>query len=156
MTHGDFDDLLALAAAGGLGPSEERRLSGHLEECSPCANDLEELQGLGLALRGLPTPQPSRSLLTRVREAVELDRATRSDERLNQALLAFLLFFSWATTAAGWVVAQIVSGEAVTLTNLFSPERWVWPVTYLGLAWLTGGAAVVILGLRYRTARRWV
>ncbi|HUG54586.1 MAG TPA: zf-HC2 domain-containing protein [Vicinamibacteria bacterium] len=104
-------DRLALAAAGALDPAEESRVEAHLMVCTTCAAAAAEWRQVAEGLRSLPAPRPSRALVARTMEAVEIRLAERSERAWNQAALGFLLAFAWTLAAVSWLLLDLVSGE---------------------------------------------
>lgn len=141
------------AVAGALPIEEESAVKAHVAECSRCADELALLQELTAGLRSLPTPQPSPAILARVRRTLALELAARSDERLNVVVVVFLLLFSWTVTLTGFVLFRLVTGEGLSLVGALSSASLNWTLTYFGVAWLGGAAAVVALGVYARKRR---
>ena len=152
--HDRIWNLLPLAAAGGLSASEEREMRDHADSCSECGQELLALQELTGEVRRLPTPVPSAGLVENVRRRVHLELAGRADERLNQTVLVFLLFFSWTLTWAGYGVVRLLSGDPLTLWSSLSTTGFGWSLAYFAVTWVCGTAAVVLLGLNYRRSNR--
>ena len=152
--HETIWNLLPLAAAGGLSADQEREMRAHAEGCPECGQELLELQELAGDIRRLPTPLPSAGLVESVRRRVHLELAGRADERLNQTVLVFLLFFSWTLTWVGYGVVRLLSGDPVTLWSSLSMTGLGWSLVYFVVTWVCGTAAVVLLGLNYRRLNR--
>ena len=144
---------LSAAAAGALGVDEERDLSTHVAACPLCADELGALQELTAGLRALPTPEPSPLLVARVMRQLELELAARSDERLNLVVVVFLLLFSWTVTVTGFVLFRLLSGEGLSLVGALSGASLNWSLSYFGIAWVGGAAAVVALSVYARKRR---
>jgi len=112
----------------------------------------EELEALGLELRRLPTPMPPEALVSRVRWLAHLELAGRADEGLSSLVMAFLLLFSWTLSLFGFLVARLLSGEAL-LGGVTGPTL-SWSVAYFVFAWISGVALLVVLGVHARKERR--
>ena len=151
--HDSVFRKLSSAAAGALDAEDERVVRAHLAECDRCADELSELQELTGGLRALPTPEPSPGLMGRVQRQLALELAKRSDERLNLVVVTFLLLFSWTVTVVGFIVFRLLSGQGLSLVGSMSGANLGWSVTYFGVAWVGGAAAVVLLGFYARRRR---
>ena len=99
----------------------------------------EELETLSRELRRLPSPMPPAALVSRVRTLVHVELAGRADEGFNRTVLVFLLLFVWA--------ASLFPIVALRLTV-------PWSVAYFASAWISGAAALVLLGFQVRKERR--
>ncbi len=104
--HQDIRGLLPLAASGDIPHEDMRRVREHLANCAACRLASDDLSALGVALRGLPTPQPRREFVARVRELAESSLARRREERRAAALLAPLVAASWIFALATWPLAR--------------------------------------------------
>lgn len=153
--HEEIRQLLSLAAAGDLDNADARRVESHLAGCTACAAELEHWRGIVGDLRRLPTPQPSAALLTRVRAMAEAEILAQAEQRSHQVNLVFLLLFAWALTLSVWLVFRLMTGGLFAWVQLFGGRLWVWMAGYTLLGWLTSSiAAVILLGMRQRSARR--
>jgi len=149
-------DLLALAAARALDPSETARVEEHLRECASCGAEAGEWRRLVAGLGQLPTPRPSRALLARTVEAVEARLAERSGRAWNRAALGFLVAFAWTLAVVSWLLLDLVTGAlALRLDRPVGPTA-AWYAAYVIAGWLTAGAAAVLLGRRTREEGRTV
>jgi len=141
-------DLLALAAARALDPSETARVEEHLRECASCGAEAGEWRRLVEGLGQLPTPRPSRALLARTVEAVEARLAERSGRAWNRAALGFLVAFAWTLAVVSWLLLDLVTGAlALRLDRPVGPTA-AWYAAYVIAGWLTAGAAATLLGRR--------
>ena len=145
---GHVTDLLALAAARALEPSEEARVEAHLRECAACASEADEWRRLTEGLERMTAPRPSRALVARTVEAVEERLAERSERAWNRAALGFLVAFAWTLAVASWLLFDLVTGElALHLDRAVGPTA-AWYAVYVVAGWLTAGAAAALLGRR--------
>ncbi len=152
--HEAFRQLLSLAAAGALDAADEQRVGQHLRECGSCAAEFEQVQGVANALRRLPTPQVSASLVERTRARVEWHHVAEAENRWNRRVLVFLILFAWTLVLATWPVVRLLSSG---LLGWFEPgfgRTWLSLAGYTALLWLTGGVAAGTLALRRRRERR--
>ena len=141
-------ELLALAAARALDPSETARVEAHLAGCAECARDAEEWRRLAEGLGRLPAPRPSRALVARTVEAVEARLAERSERAWNRAALGFLVAFAWTLAVVSWLLIDLVTGVlALRLDRPVGPTA-AWYAAYVIAGWLTAGAAATLLGRR--------
>jgi hypothetical protein len=150
------NEQLALAAARALEPSEAGRVETHLAGCAECARDAGVWRRLVEGLGRLPTPRPSRALVTRTVEAVEARLAERSERAWNRAALGFLVAFAWTLAVVSWLLLDLVTG--VLALRLDRPVGWTaaWYAAYVIAGWLTAGAAAALLGRRTREEGRTV
>jgi len=152
--HETVRELLSLAIAGALDASDEQRVQQHLRGCGTCAAEFELLQGVANALRRLPTPQASASLVERTRARVEWQLAAEAENRWNRRVLVFLILFAWTLVLASWPVVRLLSSG---LLGWFEPgfgRTWLSLAGYTALLWLTGGVAAATLAFRRRWERR--
>jgi anti-sigma factor RsiW len=147
-------DLLALHAAGTLGPAESRRVAVHLEECTACAAEADAWRRLADEMGRLPGARPSPALVARTREAVSALLAERAEQVWNRAAIAFLVAFAWTLVFVTWLVFDVVTGELTSLLARPVGTTAAWYLTYLVSGWLSAGAAAVLLGRRSREEGR--
>lgn len=152
--HDVIRDLLALAAAGALDSAEQQRVEHHLAGCGSCAAELDLWRGLAGSLRRLPTPQAPAELVERTRTRVEAQLAAEAERRWDQAVMAFLVLFAWTVTLASWPIVRLFSSGVASWLDVGATQIWYGLVVYTLIAWLSGGVAAVMLGLRHRAARR--
>jgi hypothetical protein len=112
----------------------------------------EELEALGLALRRLPTPMPPQALVARVRGLAHLELAGQADERLNRLVLVLLLLFSWTASLFPVLAVRLLSLEG--LLGIATGSTLSWPLAYVVIAWISGAAALLVLGVHVRKERR--
>ena len=141
-------ELLALAAARALDPSEAARVEAHLGGCAECARDAGEWRRLTDGLRRLPTPRPSRALVARTVEAVEARLSERSERAWNRAALGFLVAFAWTLAVVSWFLLDLVTGVLALRLDRPVGGTAAWYAAYVIAGWLTAGAAATLLGRR--------
>lgn len=141
-------DLLALAAAGALGPEEAARVEAHLRECAACAAEAAAWRSLAGGLGRLPSPRPSRALVTCTVEAVEARLAERSERAWNRAALGFLVAFAWTLAVLTWVIVDLVNGVLASSVDRSVGSTAAWYAAYVIAGWMTAGAAAGLLGRR--------
>ena len=141
-------ELLALAAAEALDPTEEARVTAHVAECAACAAEATAWRRVAEGLGRLPAPKPSRALVARTVGAVEARLAERSERAWNRAALGFLVGFAWTLAVVAWLMVDLVRGEmALRLGSSMAPTA-AWYAAYVIAGWLTAGAAATLLGRR--------
>jgi predicted anti-sigma-YlaC factor YlaD len=141
-------DLLALAAAGALGPEEAARVEAHLRECTACAGEAAAWRDLAEGLGQLPAAKPSRALVARTVEAVETRLAERLERAWNRAALGFLVAFAWTLAVLSWVIVDLVNGALALRLERSVGSSAAWYAVYIVAGWMTAGAAAVLLGRR--------
>jgi len=151
--HEAIREMLALAAAGALDDTEARRVEEHAANCTECAAELERWQSLAGALRRVPTPQPSKELIARVRAQAEWKLVEEVERRREMRVMALLLMFSWTVLLVTWPVVRLVGGGAISWLETSLGSLWFWLSGYTLVGWLAAGVAVM-LGLRERRAGR--
>jgi len=145
---GHVAELLALAAAGALDPSEAARVEAHLRECAACAAEAAEWRRLAEGLERMPPLRPSHALVARTVEAVEERLAERSERAWNRAALGFAVAFAWTMAVVSWLLLDLLTGElALRLDRPVGPTA-AWYAAYVIAGWLTAGAAAALLGRR--------
>ncbi len=121
--HEQFDEDLALYALDALSGEERARLETHLETCSSCRIELEQLRGDG-ALLALSTlgPKPPARARQRLLDAVAKETANSAAERLRRDGTAGLArrrswwgWLGWAATVAVTVFATSLWKENLGL-----------------------------------------
>ena len=141
-------ELLALAAAGALGPEEQFHVEEHLRECAACAAEAAEWGRLAEGLGRMPSPRPSRALVGRTVEAFEERLAERSERAWNRAALGFAVAFAWTMAVVSWLLLDLLTGGlAVRLDRPVGPTA-AWYAAYVVAGWVTAGTAAVLLGRR--------
>jgi anti-sigma factor RsiW len=151
--HEIIRQWLALAAAGALEAREQERLDRHLRDCPACAAELDEWQFLTGGLRRLPTPQPPAALVEKTRARCEWQFAAAAEETWNRGVLIFLVLFAWTLTLASWPLVRLATGGLLSWVDPQFSHTWLAMLVYTSLAWVAGGAAAAMLGLRKRHER---
>lgn len=141
-------ELLALLAAGALAPDERARVAAHLGGCESCAREATEWRRLVARLSEQQGPRPSRALVARTREAVELRVAERAERAWNRAALAFLIGFAWTLAVLSWVVIELVAGGLTLRLGRPVGPTFAWYAAYVAAGWLAAGAAALVAGRR--------
>jgi anti-sigma factor RsiW len=141
-------DLLALAAAGVLGPEETARVEAHVRECAACAAEAAAWRDLAEGLGHMPSARPSRALVARTVEAVETRLAERSERAWNRAALGFVVAFAWTLAVLSWVIVDLVNGALALGLERSVGSSAAWYAAYIVAGWMTAGAAAVLLGRR--------
>lgn len=106
--HEQFADNLALYALGALKGDERTTLEQHLEGCSDCRRELEQLRGdsalLAFSVSGPAPPQRSRQrLMTAIGREAKLPAVIPSKKRF-----AWWGVVGWAAAAAMLVIAALL------------------------------------------------
>lgn len=141
-------ELLPLQAAGALDASESARVAAHVGACDACAREAAAWRRVGEGLRQLPASRPSRALLGRTREAVEVHQAERAERAWRTAALAFLIAFAWTLAVLSWVLIDLVAGSlALFLDRPLGPTA-AWYAAYVAAGWVAAGVAAVFVGRR--------
>ena len=151
--HEAIREMLALAAAGALDEKEARLVEEHAANCTDCAAELERWQSLTGALRRVPTPQPSRELIARVRAQAEWKLAEETERRRETRVMVFLLLFSWTVLLVTWPVMRLVGGGAISWLETSLGSLWFLLSGYTLVGCLAAGVAI-LFGLRERRAGR--
>ena len=141
-------ELLALDAAGALDAREQAQLAAHLGECEACAREASAWRRVATGLAELHAPRPSRALVARTVEAVEVLLAARAERAWNRAALGFLIAFAWTLAVLSWVVIDLVAGGlALRLDRPVGPTA-AWYAAYVLTGWLAAGVAAAFAGRR--------
>lgn len=149
-------EMLPLGAAGALDAREQARLEEHLAACEACGREARAWRRVAAGLADLPAPRPSRALVARTVEAVQVRFAERAERAWNRAALGFLVAFAWTLAVVAWLLVDLVRGElALRLGSAILPTA-AWYAAYVITGWLTAGAAAVLLGRGAREEGRTV
>jgi anti-sigma factor RsiW len=140
--HSTTRDLLALAAAGLLEPSEQRRIEKHLHSCEACRADFDEWTRLAGALRDLPTPQAPPRLVIQTQRILAY-AASLQGHQLNRLGLTLLVVFSWIITFITFRFVSLLDIPLAQWLNVSSTTVWV---AYIGGTWLATALAVGLIG----------
>ncbi len=139
--HIIVSDLLTLAAAGVLGPAEQRRIEKHLHGCEDCRAEFREWTLLTGALRELPTPQAPPRLVLQTQRVLTY-AVSFQEHPMNRLGLALLGLFSLLGT---FVTLRFVSLLDIPLAHwLDLSSTTVW-VAYIGVTWLATAFAAGLL-----------
>jgi anti-sigma factor RsiW len=153
-SHEKIRELLALAAAGALGPEEDLLVARHLESCDECSAELERWRVLTGGLRRLPTPQPRAATVERALAQAEIRLAEEMEHRWNRAVMIFLIVYAWIVTIASWPVFRLITGGLVTRFEPGFNHSWLLFVAFTSLVWATGGVAAAVLARHRQQERR--
>jgi len=153
-SHGQIRELLALAAAGALGPEEDLLVARHLESCDECSAELERWRVLTGGLRRLPTPQPRAAVVERALAQAETRLAEEIEHRWNRAVIVFLVLYAWILTVVSWPVFRLITGGLLTRFEPGVNHPWLLFAVFTILVWATGGVAAVVLARHRQQERR--
>ena len=167
--HDKVRELLALAAAGALTSTEEKRVAQHVRSCIACSNELGAWQPIASELRRLPTPQPSSWLAQATLARAKAKLAEQAEHDWNRRVMTFVVSFAWLLTIASWPAFHFVSGRFGSLLGLqftrtqfgqtlfgqtLFGQTWTSFAAFTALGWLAGGVAAVMLAIQQRGERR--
>lgn len=152
-SHEQIRELLALAAAGALGPEEDLLVARHLESCDVCTAELERWRVLTGGLRRLPTPQPRAVVVERALAQAEMRFAEEIEHRWNRAVIIFLVLYAWILTAVSWPVFRLIVGGLLAQFEPGFNHSWFLFAAFTALMWTTGGVAAILLA-RHRQQER--
>ena len=141
-------ELLPLAAAGALDAREQAQVAAHLRECEACARQALAWRRVATGLAELHAPRPSRALVARTVEAVEVRLAERAERAWNRAALGFLIAFAWTLAVLSWVVIDLVAGGLALRLDRPVGEAAAWYAAYVVTGWLAAGVATAFAGRR--------
>jgi anti-sigma factor RsiW len=153
--HESIRAMLALAAAGVLGPEEGRRVEQHAQECELCRRDLETWSSYAQGLRKLPQPSAPEGLAHRTQARILRERAEVAGRRRYELFLAALAIFGWAAGWAFWTLVRAVTGGSLSVFGANLVSGFTWTFISAVLALMTGATAALMLG-RSRDARRFL
>jgi len=144
--HESIRDMLALAAAGVLGPEEIRLVEQHASTCEACRRELETWAGYTQGLRKLPQPQAPEGLLERTRARILQEREAAAEKRRHELRLAALAAFGWMASFTLWFIVRGFTGGTLIVVGANLGSGWTWLTMSAVLSWATAGAAVLVLG----------
>ncbi len=150
--HSKTRDLLALAAARLLAPSEQRRVEEHVHNCGTCRADFEAWIRLADALKGLPTPQAPPRLVLQT-ERILAYAASFQGRQLSSTATIVLVLFSWVITFLTFWFVSLLDIPLTHWLNVSSATVWI---TYIGATWLATAFAIALLGKRRQQEGRTV
>ena len=148
--HFIIRDLLSLAAAGMLEPSEQRRVDEHLRHCEACRAEFGAWTSLAGALKELPTPQAPPRLVFQTQRILVYAAAHRG-YRWSRIGLACLILFSWLVTLATLACVGLLDIPVARWLDM--PSTTVG-VAYIGVTWLATALAAGLLGKHCRQEAR--
>ena len=90
-----------------LSPDERARVEEHLQGCAECATQVEAERGLRARLRALAGPEPSETLVHRVRRGLEVDRRPSRWRWALPVAAALAALALWAHSAPSVVATQL-------------------------------------------------
>jgi len=153
-SHEKIRELLALAAAGALGPEEDLLVARHRETCDECSAELERWGALTGGLRRLPTPQPRAAVVERARAQAEARLAEEIERRWQRAVIIFLALYAWILTVVTWPIFRLIAGGLLTRFEPGFNNSWFLFAVFTSLVWATGGVAAVLLARDRQQGRR--
>ncbi len=153
--HESVRVMLALAAAGALGPEEVRRIEQHTQGCELCRRDLETWAVYTRGLGKLPQPSAPEGIVQRTQARILQERAEASGRLRHELFLAALAIFGWVVGWSFWTLARAVTGGSLNVfgTNLMNGLTWSLLSTFL--VWMTAATVALMMGRR-REARRFL
>jgi anti-sigma factor RsiW len=154
VSHEQIRELLALAAAGALGPEEDLLVARHRETCDDCSAELERWSVLTGGLRRLPTPQPRAAVVERARRQAEARLAEEIEYRWQRAVIMFLVAYSWILTVLTWPIFRLIMSGLLTRFEPGFNHSWFLFAALTTLVWATGGVAAVLLARDRQEGRR--
>lgn len=143
--HESVRAILALAAAGTLGPEEQRRVEQHARECELCRRDLETWSVYTQGLRKLPQPSAPEGLVQRTQARILEKRLEAAGRRRQELFLGALAIFGWASGWSFWTLARAVTGDSLSVLT--------WTLLSTALAGVTSVAAALMLSRRNEARR---
>lgn len=153
-SHERIRELLALAAAGALGPEEDLLVARHLESCDECSAELERWRVVTGGLRRLPTPQPRAAVVERALAQAEIRLAEEREHRWHRAIMIFVVLYAWILTTVSWQVFRLITGGLLTRFEPGFNHSWLLFAAFMSLVWATGGVAAVLLARHRQQERR--
>jgi hypothetical protein len=148
--HETVSALLSLAAAGVLSPDEERRVQAHVHHCADCGRELAVWRLVAAEVSRAKTEAVPDGLLERTLQRLTHVEGLRQESRTGDAILAFLMLFSWTVGAVTWLAFRLFAGGPSALASPTLRGTLMWIAVSTLLAWLTAGAAAVVLSFRAR------
>lgn len=154
VSHEKIRELLALAAAGALGPEEALLVARHRETCNECSAETERWGVLTGGLRRIPTPQPRAEVVERARAQAEARLSEEMEHRSQLAVIIFLILFAWILTVVTWPVFRLIAGGLLTRFDPGLNHMWFLFTAFTILGWATGGVAAILLARHRQQERR--
>jgi anti-sigma factor RsiW len=153
--HESVRTMLALAAAGVLGPEDVRRVEQHTQDCEVCRRDLETWAAYTQGLRKLPQPSVPEGLVQRTQARILQERAHAADRRKSELMLGALAIFGWGAGWALWTLVRAVTGGSLNVFGANLVNGLTWSLVSMVVAGITAATAALMLG-RGREARRFL
>ena len=144
--HESVRGMLALAAAGMLGPEDVRRVEQHASSCEACRAELEIWSGYAQGLRTLPQPSAPEGMLERTRARILQVHDAAAEKRRHELHLAALAAFGWMASFALWFIVRGVAGGTLVVLGANLSNGWTWLTVSAALSWATAGTAALMLG----------
>jgi anti-sigma factor RsiW len=139
--HSIVRDLLALAAAGGLDPAEQRRVENHLHQCELCRAEFASWTQLAGALKELPTPQAPPRLVLQTQRILAYTMSFQKHQ-VSRIGLTLLILFSWMVTFMTLKFVSLLDMPLARWLDVSSTTIWV---VYIGVTWLATAVAAGLL-----------
>jgi predicted anti-sigma-YlaC factor YlaD len=143
-------DLLALAAAGLLDPTDQERVDDHLRNCEICRAEFDGWTRLACALKELPTPQAPPKMVSQTQRLLRHAAAMRQNQRSRFGLV-LLVLFSWMITFVTFGFVWLLDIPLARWLDVSSKTVWV---AYIGSTWLATALATGLLGKRWQQEGR--
>lgn len=128
--HSEYLMLISLALDGMLDSDEEKRLDGHLEQCSECRGQWLLWQTIDDSLRAAPVPAPAPGFSRSV-----VQQLARQERLRNLRVGVMLTVFTLLVWSLGLVGVCVMAG-GIVYTNL---ERLEETGLFLSEAWAVAG-----------------
>jgi anti-sigma factor RsiW len=152
--HKTLRELLGLAAAGALDPSEQRQVEEHLRGCGACRAEFQFWSQIAGALRELPTPQAPVGLAMRTRAVLAGAQVAKAGRWRSHVFFGCLILFAWIITLLSFPALRWAGDGLAGLFDLSTANMGTWVACYLLLAGIAGGVAAGLVGWRRQNERR--
>src|SRR5439155_13142383 len=96
-------------------------------------------------MRHLPQPFAPAGLVERTKARILREYAPSVPYQRNELIFGALALFGWMTSLAAWVVLSALTGGVLNLAGVNLLDTLTWFAVSTVLAWVTAGAAAVIL-----------
>jgi predicted anti-sigma-YlaC factor YlaD len=152
-SHESIRQMLSLAAAGALGPQDQRQVEEHARVCETCRPELDSWSVYSAGLRRLPQPAVPSDLVERTQARILRERLDATEARWKGLTFGSLGVFSWIVTLGFWALARLLSGGKFEVwgTNLVNAVPWFF-VSFV-IASITAAATALLIGNRRETGR---
>jgi Putative zinc-finger len=151
--HESVRAMLALAAAGALGPEEVRRIEQHAQGCELCRRDLETWAVYAQGLGKLPQPSAPEGLVQRTQARILQERSEAGARWRHELFLGALVIFGWAAGWAFWTLARAITGGSLNVLGANLVSGLAWSVVSTVLVWMTAATVALMIGRRRETRR---